>query len=123
MEITDLNISDGSVESLISTVGQLIVKLNDWQENVWEIHFSDVVAFENISVEGEDLSEIIISNSDEFLERILERVDESLDTYSCVSFHSAWNDVPLLKVISNSWVVKSIKSYACDSGNSSSTSC
>ena len=108
MKIADLNVSDGSVESLISTVGRLVVKLIDWQECVWEIHFSDVIAFENLSVEGEDLSEIQVGNSDEFFDRVLERIDESLDKYNCVSFHSAWNHVPLLKVIARSWVVRSI---------------
>ena len=108
MDITDLSIADGEIKSLSSTAGRLVVELSDWQEKVWKITFCNVVAFESFSVEGEDLLEVRIHDSDEFLDRVCDREKDVLVSYRCISFYSGWDDTVLLKVIADSWDVQSI---------------
>ena len=99
MDITKLHIADGQIEGLTSTRQSLRIEFRDWQEGIWLLDFPDATAFESISAEGEDLAEVRIEESNDWLLGVKNTVQDELPDARCYSFMSAWSGTAVLRVV------------------------
>lgn len=108
MKLGELNIADGSIQGIRSSSGSLVVHFRDWQEKEWLVTFRDVLAFQSLGAENEDIAEVKIVDEDDFLELVKgTEAEADLQNMQCTLFKSAWNEIPLLKVIASSCDVSS----------------
>ena len=102
-ELSKLHTADGSIQGIESSTGSLIVHFLDCKETEWIISFKDVIAFQSIGAENEDLAAVEIVDKDDFLEQVKSAdSEEDLNDMQCALFRSAWSNTPLLKVIASS---------------------
>jgi hypothetical protein len=98
-----LPLADSQVLGLASTVGELSVSLQDWQEQSFVITFIDVVGYEVIGVESEELSHGSVSTSDPLIEHMRTTAHADADGLWCFALWSAWNDAALLRVVARQY--------------------
>ncbi len=55
MDVNEIAFSDGSIEAVSSNRSFCDVLFVDWRGVKWRLRFEDVLAIENLSIEGEDL--------------------------------------------------------------------
>jgi hypothetical protein len=102
LELSNLVINDGAIKKMISKPGSLEVYFEDWQENTWSIVFEDVIAFESLGAEGEELSEIKVADTGEYKIKVLRLFpDESEAKCRIYSFVSAWSGLSVLQVLAD----------------------
>lgn len=100
MLLGDIDISDGQVLEVQSTLSDLKIVFRDWREDVWSILFTEVLSFQSMSVEGQDLLSLEIVKEDEFKEKTMTYFqDEDSDRFLCYHFYDSWSDNALLKII------------------------
>lgn len=100
MLLNELNISDGKIINFNSSVLELKIYLQDWQEQKWLITFKDVLSIQSMSVECEELSHLEILKEEDFKKYTLEYfTDENSIDYFCYNFYGVWSDKALLKII------------------------
>ena len=100
MLLNELNISDGKIINFNSSLLELKILLQDWQEQRWLITFKDVLSIQSMSVECEELSHVEILKEDNFKKYTLEYfADENSINYFCYNFYGVWSDRALLTII------------------------
>ena len=99
MKVEDLAIADGTVTSVCSEQGRLLIGFEDWQERRWAIEFTGVVAFENYGVEGVDLSHVSEDDDGKLRKRVSSITGEPICEAKCYTFVSGWGDQPLLRLL------------------------
>lgn len=100
MKLNDLNLYDAQIIEIKSTTQNLKIILKDWREKEWLITFNEVLAIQNLSVEGEDISHINVLDADVFKSEVLDHFsDEDNQRYLSFNFYGVWSDKDLLKVV------------------------
>ncbi|UVE45925.1 hypothetical protein KS461_01170 [Pseudomonas chlororaphis] len=95
--------ADGTIQKITSTPRVLVVNFTDWKEQSWTIIFENLIAFQSIGAEGEEISEIIESEKI-LLENInIEDIDGATKSYS---FISAWSSNPALIIVAKDYEAK-----------------
>ena len=102
MRIEDVSIADGKVESVHTSMATSEVIFLDWQEVKWRLLFNDVLAVENLNIEGEELDRIEVSMDDPYIQRVRSLVDEPDATVALYGFFTPWKDEARLRVIAGS---------------------
>ncbi|AZS49736.1 hypothetical protein DM558_02595 [Entomomonas moraniae] len=101
-----LSISDGQIRKINNSSDTLIVEFVDWQEKSWEIIFQEVLAYQNIGAENEDLADLIElpeTNLSKYMKEI--ELDEQKINFC---FISAWTNFPILIILADSYIVREI---------------
>ncbi|WP_414881169.1 hypothetical protein [Pseudomonas sp. IT-P2] len=98
--MNDFSITDGTIQKITSLPGKLSIDFKDWKEDSWTLIFENLIAFQSIGAEGEEIAEISMQKS-EFLEN-LDQDDLEQDSKS-YSFLCAWYQKPVLIVIASSF--------------------
>lgn len=109
MQVQDLAIADGQIESIQTSSANVEVFLTDWQERRWRLTFVDVLAIENLSVEGADLDQLEIHDHDPYIEHIRALLDAPNEEVKLYLFYTAWIDPPRLRVVARDCQVKAVE--------------
>jgi hypothetical protein len=107
MQVQELAIADGRVESVRTSTADAEIIFSDWQEAKWRLTFVDVLAIENLNIEGEELDRVEVRNDDVYIERIRRLVDEPDAIVNIYMFFTPWKDEPRLRVVARDCNVKS----------------
>jgi hypothetical protein len=100
MLLNEMNISDGKIISFNASLQGLKLFIQDWEEQRWLIIFKEVLSFQSMSAEYEELSHLDIVVEDNFKKYTMEYFDdENPRDYLCFNFYGAWSDRALLKII------------------------
>ncbi|WDH23153.1 hypothetical protein [Pseudomonas chlororaphis] len=101
--MNSFSVADGTVKKITSTPGILVVNFTDWKEQDWTITFENLIAFQSLGAEGEEISEIIESKKI-LIENInTEDIDDTTKSYS---FISAWSSTPVLVIVAKGYETK-----------------
>ena len=94
------SVSDGTIQKITSHPGKLSIEFKDWKEEVWILKFEDLVAFQSIGAEGEEIAEISMQDSE-----LIKMIDKNyLEKESkSYSFLCAWHQKPVLTIIASSF--------------------
>lgn len=100
MLLSELQISDGQILKVESSLSSLNLVFKDWKDQEWSIIFRNPLAIQSFSIEGEELSHIEILSKDVFKDATMEFFsDEKEEYFWCFSFYGVWCERPLLKII------------------------
>ncbi|MCP4537141.1 MAG: hypothetical protein GY832_08330 [Chloroflexi bacterium] len=108
MILDELQIADGQIVEIHSTREVLVVAFCDWQEQKWQLLFSNVVGIEAFSPEGEDLAGVEIEEDNELTRKAWEVTAEDDSVLRCYIFTSAWSGNPVLRVVATVCQVKQL---------------
>lgn len=108
MRIEDIAIADGKVESVQTSMMVTDVIFVDWQEIKWRLRFNDVLAIENLNIEGEELDRLEVLPNDAYVERVRGLVDEPDASVNLYGFFTPWKDEPRLRIIAGSCNVQAL---------------
>lgn len=106
MKLSELKIEDGHFERISSSRDRIEAIFIDWQERTWLLRFPHALAFESISVEGEDIGELLVDSDDEWLSKIINTTEEDNTALNSFRFFSAWSGTCLLRVASEKCIVE-----------------
>lgn len=95
--------ADGTIQKITSTPGVLVVNFTDWKEQSWTIIFENLIAFQSIGAEGEEISEIIESEKILLKNINIEDIDGTIKSYS---FISARSSNPALIIVAKGYEAK-----------------
>lgn len=109
MELTELAVGDGHVESIRSSIEELVVEFTDWQEQTWQIAFENAIGVEAFGIEGEELDRIDERDDGAFMERSRRLAQEPDAPMKCYEFFSSWRDECLLTIIASSCAVRRVE--------------
>ncbi|MGY3260676.1 hypothetical protein [Pseudomonas chlororaphis] len=101
--MNSFSVADGTVKKITSAPGILVVNFTDWKEQDGTITFENLIAFQSLGAEGEEISEIIESEKI-LLENI--RIEDIGNTTKSYSFISAWSSSPILIIIARAYKVE-----------------
>jgi len=94
------SVSDGTIQKITSHPGKLYIEFKDWKEEVWILTFEDLVAFQSIGAEGEEIAEISMQESE--LINMIDKNDLEEQSKS-YSFLCAWHQKPVLTIIASNF--------------------
>ncbi len=98
--MSDLVVSDGEIERIVSVAGSLEIVFKDWKEDRWLILIDELVAFESVGAEGKILGEVVIEEENEFKSRVFKmRPDKSAVRARIFVFKSAWSGRSVLQAV------------------------
>ena len=109
MNLEDLAIADGSIEFMRSSNEDVAVVLADWQEKRWKLVFTNVLAVENINIEGEDLDRVVVAIDNDFVRRVRAIIKEPDADAMLYCFYTPWSEEPRLRVLAGSCRVESLE--------------
>ncbi|MCA8985129.1 MAG: hypothetical protein KDA76_15320 [Planctomycetaceae bacterium] len=109
MKLQDIAIADGKIESVRTSITEAEINFVDWREAKWSFTFVDVLAVENLNVEGEELDRLEVRKDDPYIERVRAIVDEPNATVNVYLFFTPWKDEPRLRVVAKDCNVNSAK--------------
>lgn len=101
----DLRISDARVTEVVVRAGGVLVRLQDWRGHLATMTFDDVIAFVGIGAIDADLSHARDSTEDPLICEAAGQANEGSEGYRRFPPISAWNDEPLLKVVTRRAIV------------------
>lgn len=100
MKFDSLIMSDAQIIEMRLDLFNLKFILKTWDEKEWLINFEEVLAIQSFSVEGVDLSHLVICKNDPFKISAMEYFhDEDFERFFCFNFYGVWGEKPLLKII------------------------
>lgn len=102
-ELDKCHFADASIRRLIVEAAELRIDVLNWREIVDVYVFRDVLGFEGVDPNNEDLSHGEESASDPFLTRCCATAGEPTAEYRCFSFVSAWRGEVVLKIVARSF--------------------
>jgi hypothetical protein len=108
MEVQEIAIADGKVESVRTTLMDTEVIFVDWQEVKWRMTFTNVLAVENLNIEGEELDRLEVVTNDDYVVRVRDLVDEPNAPVSDYMFFTPWKNKPRLRVVAGRCIVETV---------------
>jgi hypothetical protein len=99
MKLDRVPLSDGVIESVITTKNDTRVALVDWKGNKWLLRFIGVLAVVDFNVEGEDIDGVMISSNGEFMDEARRVTNEPSSKLFCFGFFDAWTEKPRLRIV------------------------
>ncbi|MEG0292626.1 MAG: hypothetical protein RR617_07830 [Anaerovoracaceae bacterium] len=100
MKFDNLIMSDAQIIEMNLDLSSSKFILRTWDDKEWLIIFEEVLAIQSFSVEGVDLSHLVIGNDDPFKTSTMEYFhDENFERFLCFNFYGVWVEKPLLKII------------------------
>ena len=106
MQVQDIAIADGKIESIRTSATDAEVFFVDWRETKWQLTFVDVLAVENLNVEGEELDRLEVRNDDPYIDRVRSLVDEPDARVNAYLFFTPWKEEARLRVVARDCDVK-----------------
>lgn len=116
MEIKDLNLEEGSIECIKVNSKSLVIELKRWNQTTVTIIISEYTKFIEYDSIGREISEFVILDSSELLEkekeelRKLDYEEEECNQLIHLNFIGL-SDLPLLVVIANKNEIQVNKNY------------
>lgn len=98
--MTELSFSDGTISGITSRPGLVIVEFLDWQEKSWSLVFFNAIAYKSISCEGEEISELNVSDETELSKEAM-LIEGGTGRNFC--FISAWSNSVVLTVVAEDY--------------------
>jgi len=80
----------------------------DWNDVKWRFTFTDVLAVENLNIEGEELDRLEIVENDQYGLRVRSLVDEPDAKVNIYMFFTPWKDEPRLRVVAGGCIVSGV---------------
>jgi hypothetical protein len=102
----DYRVDDGYIQKLCIVDGNAQVYLLNWREEREIIIFQDVIGLEAYSFTNTSLSHVAEISSDSLLERSTSIEGIQPTEFRCYAFFSAWTNLPILKIVARSFIVK-----------------
>jgi hypothetical protein len=107
MDLQNFAFADGRIEAIHTSATNAEIDLIDWHGAKWRLTFVDVLAVENLNVEGEDLDRFEIRSSDPYIDRVRSLVDEPNAIVNIYLFFTPWKDEPRLRIVARDCEVSS----------------
>lgn len=108
MQLQNIAIADGKVESVRTSMTDAEIIFVDWSDVKWKFTFIEVLAVENLNIEGEELDRLEVSENGQYVERVRSLVDELEAKVNLYMFFTPWKDEPRLRVVAGGCVVTSV---------------
>jgi hypothetical protein len=102
IDLNDLPIADGKIQFVRTSLQNAEIGFTDWQDVKWLLRFYDVLAVENLNIEGEELDRLEITSGGGFIDRARELVDEPDAAVNCFAFFTPWKEQARLRVVAGS---------------------
>lgn len=106
MNANELAVADAKIEWVRTSLENAEVGFIDWRDKRSILVFGDVVAVENLNIEGEELDRLETNSSNAFVTRARELADEPDASLTCYDFFVPWKDEPRLRIVCGSFSVR-----------------
>jgi|GEM_PF-2558007 len=123
MNIEEIAFADGMVKSVSTCRNHCEIFFLDWREVTWRLRFENVLAVENLNIEGEDIHRLEIGYQEAYVARVRRLVDEPDEEMNVYNFYSAWQDEPRLRIVASSCTVSSVTPGEYQSRNADNENC
>lgn len=102
---SEYRLDDATITKLTVEAAIVRLKVRNWQEEMHDLVFEDVVGIESMSFINSSLSHGEDLATDDFLNRCCAIAEENPMEFRCFAFYSAWSDLPILKIVARGFRV------------------
>ena len=105
LDMQSLIFSDGTISTITSRLGVVVVDFVDWQEKNWSLIFNNAIAYKSISAEGEEISALRQLSDTEFSREVKSAGEGTASSYC---FVSAWSEQVVLTIVAEGYIASII---------------
>lgn len=104
--MTEFPVSDGTLEKITCERDSLCIEFLDWQEELWNITFENVLGVKSLGAVGAEVSEMLLESATSLSQELILIDVSEVGTSYC--FTSARDNSVVLMIVASGYMAKKI---------------